>query len=374
MDNAGGSQVLAGVADRVRDFLLTTPRPARRQLRAVAGRRPQGRRGARPRSPRMIGAARPEEVVLGGSTTFLLAAARPRHGEPFAPGDEIVVTDVDHEFNIGPWRGAGAPAWCVRDWQVDPDSFELDLAALERLLGPRTRLVCVTHCSNMLGTINADRRDRPPASTPRAPSSASTASPSAAPRASTSQASGCDWYVYSFYKTYGPHQAVLWGRHERLLELDSLNHWFIGKDRVPYKLAARQRELRAGLGLRRHPGLSGRAGRRHHARPTPSSVDRGARGSAGRAAAGLAARPQRRAHHRPPQRRPRGARADDQLRRRRAGDPSDIVGRVDRAPGRHPLRRLLLPPPGRALGPRRAATASSASRWSTTTRWTRSTG
>ena len=50
------------------------------------------------------------------------------------------------------------------------------------------------------------------------------------------QALGCDWYVYSFYKTYGPHQAVLWGRYERLLELASLNHFFIGKDRVPYKL------------------------------------------------------------------------------------------------------------------------------------------
>ena len=50
------------------------------------------------------------------------------------------------------------------------------------------------------------------------------------------QALGCDWYVYSFYKTFGPHQAVLWGRYERLLELDSLNHDFIGPDRVPYKL------------------------------------------------------------------------------------------------------------------------------------------
>ena len=50
------------------------------------------------------------------------------------------------------------------------------------------------------------------------------------------QALGCDWYVYSFYKTFGPHQAVLWGRYQRLLELSSLNHFFIGRDRVPYKL------------------------------------------------------------------------------------------------------------------------------------------
>ena len=136
--------------------------------------------------------------------------------------------------------------------------------------------------------------------------------------------------------------------------------------------AARQRELRAGLGLRRHPGLSGRALADHHARRAVRA-DRRARGGAGRAPAGLAARPQRRPHHRPP----RAATATSACRRSaspsRADDPSEIVAAVDRAPGRHPLRRLLRPPPDRGSWASPSRTASSASRWSTTTRWPKST-
>jgi cysteine desulfurase family protein (TIGR01976 family) len=234
MDNAGGSHVLAGVADRVRDFLLTTPvqhgasyGPSAEAARKVAE--------ATVAIATMIGAARPEEVVIGGSTTFLLQQLARAMASSFRPGDEIVVTDTDHESNIGPWRALERLGVVIREWRVDPDSLELELDALDRLLGPRTRLVCVTHCSNVLGTI------MPVAEIARRVHAAGAElcidGVAYAPhRAIDVQALGCDWYVYSFYKTYGPHQAVLWGRHERLLELDSLNHDFIGRDRVPYKL------------------------------------------------------------------------------------------------------------------------------------------
>lgn len=118
---------------------------------------------------------------------------------------------------------------------MHPDSLELELSGLDALLGPRTRLVCVTHCSNVLGTT------MPVAEIARRVHAAGAElcvdGVAYAPhRAIDVQALGCDLYVYSFYKTYGPHQAVLWGRRKRLLELDSLNHDFIGQDRVPYKL------------------------------------------------------------------------------------------------------------------------------------------
>ena len=234
MDNAGGSHVLAGVADRVRDFLLTTPvqhgasyGPSAEAARKVAE--------ATAAIAAMIGAARPEEVVIGGSTTFLLQQLARAMASSFRPGDEIVVTDADHESNIGPWRALERLGVVIREWRVDPDSLELELDALDRLLGPRTRMVCVTHCSNVLGTImpvtEIARRVH------AAGAELCVDGVAYAPhRAIDVQALGCDWYVYSFYKTYGPHQAVLWGRHERLLELDSLNHDFIGRDRVPYKL------------------------------------------------------------------------------------------------------------------------------------------
>ncbi len=234
MDNAGGSHVLAGVADRVRDFLLTTPvqhgasyGPSAEATRKVAD--------ATARIATMIGASRPEEVVIGGSTTFLLQQLARAMASSFRPGDEIVVTDVDHESNIGPWRALEQIGVTIRQWRIDPVSLELELADLDALLGPRTRLVCVTHCSNVLGTI------MPVAEIARRVHAAGAElcvdGVALAPhRAIDVRALGCDWYVYSFYKTYGPHQAVLWGRHERLVELDSLNHDFIGRGRVPYKL------------------------------------------------------------------------------------------------------------------------------------------
>jgi cysteine desulfurase family protein (TIGR01976 family) len=234
VDNAGGSHVLAGVADRVRDFLLTTP------VQHGASYEPSQQAAARlaaatARIAAMIGAARPEEVVIGGSTTFLLQQLARGMAPSLRPGDEIVVTDVDHESNIGPWRALEGQGVVVREWQVDPLTLELDLDALEGLLGSRTRLVCVTHCSNVLGTVipipEIARRAH------AVGAELCVDGVALAPhRAVDVQALGCDWYVYSFYKTFGPHQAVLWGRHQRLLELDSLNHFFIGRDRVPYKL------------------------------------------------------------------------------------------------------------------------------------------
>lgn len=152
MDNAGGSHVLAGVAGRVRDFLLTTPvqhgasyAPSQAAARKVAE--------ATAAVARMINAARPEEVVIGPSTTFLLQQLARSMADGLSPGDEIVVADADHEANIGPRRALEAQGVVIREWQIDPVSLELPLAGLERLLGPRTRLVAVTHRSKVLGTI-----------------------------------------------------------------------------------------------------------------------------------------------------------------------------------------------------------------------------
>jgi cysteine desulfurase family protein (TIGR01976 family) len=234
MDNAGGSHVLAEVADRVRDFLLTTP------VQHGASYAPSVEAAAKVREATaaiaaMINARHPEEVVIGPSTTFLFQQLARAMASSLRPGDEIIVTDVDHESNVGPWHALERQGVVVREWQVSRETLELDLAALERLLNRRTRLVCVTHCSNILGTlmpipaiagiVHAAGAELCVDGVAYAPH-----------RRVDVQALGCDWYAYSFYKTYGPHQAVLWGRRERLLELDSLNHWFIGKDCVPYKL------------------------------------------------------------------------------------------------------------------------------------------
>jgi selenocysteine lyase/cysteine desulfurase len=118
---------------------------------------------------------------------------------------------------------------------VDPESFAIDLDALRNLMTDRTKLVCVTHASNILGTINpiADIADIVHQGGAKLCVDGVAYAPH---RAVDVQKLGVDYYAFSFYKTYGPHFSVLYGRFENLLELDNLYHYFYGKEKVPAKL------------------------------------------------------------------------------------------------------------------------------------------
>ena len=234
LDNAGGSLVLGRVADRVRDYLLTT------SVQTGASY-PQSRRAvervaeARSRIALLLNAERQEEIVLGPSTTVMFQfLARAMEGR-LRPGDEIVVTDFDHESNIGPWRALEKRGVVIRTWGLDPDTLEVSLDALDALMTERTRLVAVTHCSNILGTVNpvAEIARRVHA---RGAEIAVDAVAYAPHRAVDVRALDVDYYVFSFYKTFGPHFAVLYGRYEKLLELDGLYHYFYSREKVPAKL------------------------------------------------------------------------------------------------------------------------------------------
>ena len=233
-DNAGGSLVLGNVADRVRDYLLTTSVQTgasyRQSQRAV-----ERLREARARIALLLNAARPEQIVLGPSTTVLFQfLARSMEGR-LKPGDEIIVTDFDHESNIGPWLRLEERGVVIKTWSLDPDTLTIDLDALDAMISDRTKLVAVTHTSNILGTINpiAEIARRVHA---RGVEIAVDAVAYAPHRAVDVQAWDVDYYVFSFYKTYGPHFAVLYGKYDKLLELDGLYHYFYGRDKVPLKL------------------------------------------------------------------------------------------------------------------------------------------
>jgi cysteine desulfurase family protein (TIGR01976 family) len=234
LDNAGGSQTLAGVADRVRDYLLGT----NVQLGAsYAVSRQAGERVAEATRAvaASINAADEHEVVIGPSTTQLLAnlalAMRPQ----LAPGDEVIVTNCDHEANIGPWVRLADQGVVVKTWKVDPDTLELRASDLEALMSERTRLVCFTHASNILGTINpvADITRRVHERGARVCVDAVSYAPH---RPLDVQAWDVDYYVFSSYKVYGPHLAVLYGKRELLEGLATINHFFVPDDDVPRKL------------------------------------------------------------------------------------------------------------------------------------------
>lgn len=234
LDNAGGSQVLGVVGDRVRDYLLTSSvqlgasyrKSADALARVLAARRSVAR---------LINAPHDEEVVMGGSTTLLLQLFCRAIEPSIKPGDEIIVTNTEHESNVGPWLGLERAGAKIVWWKVNRESLDLEMADLDRLIGPRTRWIAMTHASNILGTVNpveeVARRAR------QAGARLCVDAVAYAPhRLVDVQASGADAYVFSFYKVFGPHYAVLWAPRELLLQLPSLNHHFIGRDVLPYKL------------------------------------------------------------------------------------------------------------------------------------------
>ena len=234
LDNAGGSQVLRRVADRVRDYLLTS------SVQLGASYIHSQEAGAkvlqaRQSVARLINANHDEEVVMGGATTALMFQLIQAILPQVRPGDEVILTNTDHEANIGAWLRLQAAGAKVHFWNVNPETLELDLSDLQRLLSPRTMWVAMTHASNVLGTVNpvAEVAKRVHAVGGRLCVDAVAYAPH---RLVDVQASGADVYVFSFYKVFGPHYAVLWGRRELLLQLSSLNHYFITPQTIPYKL------------------------------------------------------------------------------------------------------------------------------------------
>ena len=234
LDNAGGSQVLQRVADKVRDYLLTTSVQlgASYTTSQLAASKVSA---ARKHIAELINASHDEEVVMNGSTTssiFLLTQALL---PGIMAGDEIIVTDTDHESNIGGWKRLEQRGAIIKTWKVNHQSLQLELNDLDQLLSQRTKWLAMTHASNVLCTINPieEAAKRVHAVGARLCVDGVAYAPH---RLVDVQASGADVYVFSFYKVFGPHYAVMWGKRDFLLSLPSLNHYFIGNDVLPYKL------------------------------------------------------------------------------------------------------------------------------------------
>jgi cysteine desulfurase family protein (TIGR01976 family) len=166
-----------------------------------------------------------DEVHFGPSTsqnTFVLAQALRRY---LKPGDEVVVTNQDHEANVGAYRRLADDGVIVREWQVNQATAELDRAGLVALLGPRTKLVAFTHCSNVVGSINAVREFAELAH--RAGAWAFVDGVAFAPHGPPDlQELGVDAYCFSLYKVYGPHLGAMFLRRDVNAALPNQGHFF----------------------------------------------------------------------------------------------------------------------------------------------------
>ncbi len=166
-----------------------------------------------------------DELTLGPSTSLnfyvLAQAVRPQ----LKPGDEIVLTNQDHEANIGCWRRLEEFGVVIREWRIDPQTGELSLKDLDRLIGQRTRLVCFTLCSNIVGTMNdcALICEKAHQAGALAVGDGVSFAPHQVLDVNTS---GLDLYLFSTYKTFGPHVGVMWGRRSVLDTLQPQGHYF----------------------------------------------------------------------------------------------------------------------------------------------------
>jgi cysteine desulfurase family protein (TIGR01976 family) len=163
-----------------------------------------------------VGAASPDEIKFGANMTTLTFHLSRSIGATFAPGDEIVVTTLDHEANVSPWRRmADDRGLVVRTVDIRPDDVTLDLEGLEAALGSRTKLVAVGYASNAVGTINPVREI-----VARAHEVGALTWIDAvhyAPHGPIDvRELGTDFLVTSVYKWFGPHLAAVYGRSEIL--------------------------------------------------------------------------------------------------------------------------------------------------------------
>ena len=233
-DNAGGTQILARSVDRLNDFLfnMNVQTGGSYDLSIKAANALESGRQA---MMHLTNASRAEEIAFASSSTVALQnLAKSMRGQ-FKPGDEVIVTVSDHESNIGPWTTLEEFGVTLKFWNIDPERLELNLDDLQSLLSDRTKLVAVTYVSNILGTIN------PIADIAKLVHSADAklcvdAVAFAPHRAIDVAALDVDYLVFSLYKVFGPHFAVLYGKYDLLRELDNLYHYFYGKEKVPAKL------------------------------------------------------------------------------------------------------------------------------------------
>ena len=196
---------------------------------------------------RLFNASSTGEVIFGQNMTTLTLQMSRALGPRFSPGDEIILTQMEHDANYTPWmlmaRDHGLE---VKILPFEQDRFEFDLSRLDDLLSPRTKMLCINHASNMTGTINDVKTACAKAKSVGA--LVYIDSVQFAPHGVIDvQDIGCDFLVCSPYKFFGPHMGVLWGRESLLSDI------------TPYKLKAASNDLpdRFETGTLNHEGMAG---------------------------------------------------------------------------------------------------------------------
>ncbi len=210
-ENAGGTYVPHQVVEHLNHFMTHTKVQPYGPYRA-SQQGTQAIEQATVKMAEMVNADE-DEVVIGHCTTMNLYLLSMALRKQFAAGDEIIVTEQDHESNISPWLRLQEFGVKVRFWPIDPHSGKLALDDLDTLLGERTRLVCMTHSSNIVGDVNDVKAvaDKVHAVGGWLLVDGVSYAPH---HAIDVKALGVDVYVLSLYKLFGPHLGLMYVRRD----------------------------------------------------------------------------------------------------------------------------------------------------------------
>ncbi|SET07149.1 aminotransferase class V-fold PLP-dependent enzyme [Oceanicella actignis] len=225
-ENAGGSYACRQVIDRLDQFYRRTkvqpygPYPASRMAGAWMDE-------AYERMAQWL-CVGPDEVHFGPSTSQNVQVLANAFRQIWAEGDAVIVTNQDHEANSGPWRRLADAGIEVREWRVDEEG-RLDPVRLDALLDDKVRLVAFPHASNIVAQINpaAEICARVRAAGAVSVVDGVSFAPHGLPDV---EALGADVYLFSAYKTFGPHQGVMTVRRELADRLPNQGHFFNAGD------------------------------------------------------------------------------------------------------------------------------------------------
>jgi cysteine desulfurase family protein (TIGR01976 family) len=233
MDNAGGSQILQPVVNKINEYMIhsNVQLGASYKVSQIATDRVLE---AHKMTAEFINARDHSEVIIGSSTTMLIRILALCISQTFKPGDEIVITNCDHEANIGAWAELEKKGMIIKQWKINQDSFQMELDDLKLLMTDKTKLVAVTHTSNILGTLNPIKEIAKFVHSYGALICVDGVA-HAPHRLIDVQDTDVDFYALSFYKVFGPHIAMLYGKKNLLLNMPGISHYFIEPDNIPYK-------------------------------------------------------------------------------------------------------------------------------------------
>ncbi len=235
LDNAGGSQLPRCVIDAVTRYMMC-------DYAQLGGDYPESKR-----AKATVNAAhevvrvftntpRDGAVILSATTSQLCHVLAGAYAEALAAEpmrDQVVACTMGHEANVGPWMRLKSRGFEVVPWDVDLKQGTLTADSLRPLLSKRTRLVSFPHVSNLLGEVIdvAGITSLAHAFGAKVVVDGVAFAPHRAPDVA---ALGCDWYVYSTYKVFGPHMAALCGTRGAMDEVSGPNHFFIPKSEGAY--------------------------------------------------------------------------------------------------------------------------------------------